>query len=74
MNTKIRKIAKDAGLYVEFDGNLYPKALGAEEAELAYEKFAKTIIKECESIVNDYGMFLRFDGLAQKINKHFGGE
>jgi len=51
MNEQIRKLGVEAGLYVDLDGTLWPRAMSAEESELAYEKFAELIVRECISIV-----------------------
>jgi hypothetical protein len=36
--------------------------------------FAELIVKECASLVENQGKFLRYDGMASKIKKHFGVE
>ena len=36
------------------------------------DKFAELIIKECTSVVDNQGRFLRFSDLSANIKKHFG--
>ena len=38
----------------------------------AIEKFAELIVRDCTSIVENQGKFLRYDVLAKKIQEHFG--
>ena len=47
MNKKIKELAIEAGLYTDLDGKPWPKWLGAEECEIAYEKFAELLIDAC---------------------------
>ena len=35
-----KKLAMEAGLYVDLKGEPWPKWMGAEECEVAYKKFA----------------------------------
>ena len=57
MNERIQQLAMQAGLYVyTYQGTSYPSALSAEECEIAYEKFAKLIVKECVNISNEYDL------------------
>ena len=51
MNKRIRDLGMQAGLYVDLNGTPWPRAMSAEESELAYEKFAELIVRECISIV-----------------------
>jgi hypothetical protein len=51
MNEQILKLGVEAGLYVDLDGTPWPRAMSAEESELAYAKFAELIIKECADIL-----------------------
>ena len=52
MNERIRQLAEQAGMYVDLNGNRWPKWMSAEECELAYEKFADLIIRDCAKQVN----------------------
>lgn len=47
MNLQIQKLAQEAGLFLDLNGNAYPTALTAEEARACYAKFAKLIVQEC---------------------------
>ena len=70
MNKRIKELAVEAGLYVDLNGEPWPKWLGAEECELAYERFAESIIKECAKQVNH----IRKQGgptWGEVIQKHF---
>ena len=46
MNERIRKLGVEAGLYVDLDGTPWPRAMSAEESELAYKKFAELIVQD----------------------------
>ena len=52
MNKRIIELAQEAGMYVDLNGNPWPKWMSAEECELAYEKFADLIIRDCAKQVN----------------------
>ena len=65
MNEQIRKLGVEAGLYVDLDGTLWPRAMSAEESEVAYKKFAQLIVRECASLVVGDPAF---------ILEHFGVE
>jgi len=45
MNERIQELAEQAGLYVDLDGTPWPRAMSAEESELAYKKFAQLIVQ-----------------------------
>ncbi len=47
MNQRIIKLAEQAGMYVDLNGNPWPKWMSAEECEVAYEKFAELLIQQC---------------------------
>ena len=67
MNERILKLAEQAGMYVDLNGNPWPKWMGAEECEVAYNKFAELIVRECAAIVWN-------DKDSQRMLKHFGVE
>jgi hypothetical protein len=46
MNERILKLGAEAGLYVDLDGAPWPRAMSAEESELAYKKFAELIVQD----------------------------
>ena len=52
MNEQIRELAQQAGMYVDLNGNSWPKSMSAEECEAAYAKFAELIVRECVGIVS----------------------
>jgi hypothetical protein len=75
MNKKIKDLAIEAGLYTDLNGEPWPKWLGAEECEVAYEKFAELLINECAKKVDKvrrqggwyYGEIIRNEfGLTKK--------
>ena len=71
MNERIRELAEQAGMYVDLNGNPWPKWMSAEECEVAYEKFAEFLIRECARQVND--VYKQGGGTyRESILKHFG--
>jgi len=88
MNQRILKLAVEAGLYVDLNGTPWPRAMSAEESELAYEKFAELIVLDCINIVKPtqhheafaQGYLGDVDGLelldskVKQIKQHFGVE
>lgn len=52
MNKRIQKLAIQAGLYVDLNGEPWPKNMNGEDIEGAYERFAELIIKECAKQVH----------------------
>jgi hypothetical protein len=50
MNKRIQQLAQEAGMYVDLNGNPWPKWMSAEECEVAYKKFAELIVRECAKI------------------------
>ena len=65
MNERIKKIADDCGLWIEYDNR------NVTEKELEF--FAEQIIKECYDVVMTGDRYRR-DYFADKIKKHFGME
>ena len=73
MNKRIKQLAQEAGMYVDLNGNPWPKWMSAEECELAYAKFAELIVAECVQTVRDRGGMC--GALASNwIEEHFGVE
>ena len=70
MNKQIKELAQEAGMYVDLNGNPWPKWMSAEECEVAYKKFAELIIRECMSNLYLNG----YDDAMMQIKKHFGVE
>ena len=67
MNERIRELVRQAGL----DDTDFPIE-NWDNVPLA--KFAELIVRECASIVDNYGRWILYDKLAVKIKKHFGVE
>ncbi len=67
MNERIRELVRQAGL----DDADFPIE-NWDNVPLA--KFAELIVRECASIVDNYGRWILYDKLAVKIKKHFGVE
>ena len=61
MNQRIRQLAQEAGMYVDLNGNPWPKWMSAEECELAYKKFAELIVQDNLRILRSNG----YDDAAQ---------
>ena len=76
MNQQIRKLAQQAGMYVDVKGEPWPRWMGAEECEAAYARFAELIVKECIQVLNPDDIFEIFTRkMAQDtIKQHFGVE
>ena len=82
MNERIQQLAQEAGMYVDLNGNPWPKWMSAEECEVAYKKFAELIVRECvdriknadlrdcEGSDSDEVLWL----VERQIVKHFGVE
>jgi hypothetical protein len=70
MNERIIRLAQEAGMYVDLNGNPWPKWMSAEECELAYKKFAQLIVLKCAEIADTAEPFLASD----LIKEHFGVE
>ena len=79
MNDQIRKLAVEAGLYVDLNGTPWPRAMSAEACEAAYKKFAELIVKECinqcaytPDVGEDWDKGVKW--VANEIAQHFGVE
>ena len=78
MNERIQQLAQEAGMYVDLNGNPWPKWMSAEECEVAYKKFAELIVKECldqllvSDPTEDFDKGIAWS--AKQIKQHFGGE
>lgn len=74
MNQQIRKLAQQAGMYVDVKGEPWPRWMGAEECEAAYARFAELIVQECIQVLNPDDIFEIFTRkMAQDtIKQHFG--
>ena len=75
MNERIRELGIQAGLYVDLDGTPWPRAMSAEESELAYKKFAQLIVQECGVALSPMLRDMVSRGQAYDlIKQHFGAE
>ena len=69
MNQRIQQLAQEAGMYVDLNGNPWPKWMSAEECELAYKKFAELMVQDNLRILRSNG----YDDAAQCLQDvHFG--
>ena len=50
-----KKLAIEAGLYVDLNGNPWPKWMGAEECEVVYNKFFTLIVEDCKQTLVNHG-------------------
>jgi len=73
MNERMIELAQEAGMYVDLNGNPWPKWMSAEECEVAYKKLAELIVRECAGKVD---WILAEGGKTQGdlIREHFGVE
>jgi hypothetical protein len=53
MNEKFKELAIKAGLYVDLNGEPWPRNMTGEDIEGAYQKFAELIIKNVIQEVED---------------------
>ena len=66
-------------MYVDLNGNPWPKWMSAEECEAAYKKFAELIVQDCIDIISPYSVRMSRPGEEylhpiQEIKEHFGVE
>jgi hypothetical protein len=63
MNKRIQELCKQSGLKLdELPDDVY----------IPLEKFAELIVQDCVGIVRNQGPFLRYNAIAEAIQKHFG--
>ena len=63
MNKRIQELCKQSGLKLdELPDDVY----------IPLEKFAELIVQDCVGIVRNQGPFLRYNAIADTIQKHFG--
>jgi len=55
MNPQFLELAIEAGMYVDLNGKPWPKWMGAEECELAYQKFAELVVEQCRQTLVSNG-------------------
>lgn len=73
MNKRIKLLAERASLYVDLNGNSWPRAMSAEECESAYAKFAELIVRECMRVADSHGKgWAHLNGTeGNRIRQHF---
>ena len=69
MNERIRLLAEQC-----YETGPIGKDGWPEYSKFNEEKFAKLIVRECASIVDNYGRWILYDKLAVKVKQHFGVE
>ena len=67
MNEVFKKLSNEAGLYVDFKGEPWPKWLGAENADKAYHTFFSLVIDECKQTLVNHG----YTDAAQCLEKEY---
>jgi len=69
MNQRVKQLAVESGLYVDLNGNPWPKWMSAEECELAYADFGKRVIEDSiQTLIN-----MGYTDAAQCLQDiHFG--
>jgi hypothetical protein len=75
MNEQIQQLAVEAGMYVDLNGQPWPKCMSAEECELAYAKFAELLVQTCATLLPS-DMTHGPDGrpLSRVFEEYFGVE
>ena len=74
MNERIKKLAEQAGLKVNADGEISSAFFGSVDA--GYKKFAELLVRECMKAA-DEGMAqvtMKVEWPSYHIKKHFGVE
>ena len=78
MNERIKLLAQEAGMYVDLNGNSWPKSMSAEECEAAYKKFAELIVRECAKFLEENSGYDESNNAwhpePEDLLKHFGVE
>ena len=74
MNKQILKLAQQAGMYVDVNGNPWPKWMSAEECEVVYTKFAELIVRECMRLNSKELSITAIERLLPLYREHFGVE
>ena len=82
MNAQVQKLAEQAGLFIDINGELWPRAMVAEESVIVYQKFAELIVEDSLGVLIDYLEEIdkeqktpSFIGMAMtisRIREHFG--
>ena len=74
MNLRIQQLAEQAGMYVDLNGEPWPKCMSAEECEQAYAKFALLIVKECARVYWNIDDGEIHGEYVKALKEHFGVE
>ena len=77
MHGRIQELAVKANLYVDVNGQPWPRNMNGEDIEGAYQKFAQLIVDECctrlsEEIIRHDGHGFNQHELYNRLRKHFG--
>ena len=77
MSPRVLKLAREAGLYVDFNGRPWPRNMTGEDIEGTYAKFAELIVRECANELikwKDEPFPYDPEFGARLIKQHFGVE
>jgi hypothetical protein len=80
MNERIKELAIKADLYVDVNGNPWPRNMNGEDIEGAYQKFAELIVAEAVAVVQRRFMGdlnredLEVRRCVEDLKLHFGVE
>lgn len=72
MITNWKTFAQEAGLYVDVNGQPWPRNMNGEDIEGAYARFAELIVRECMNVLDpgEHQLIARFQ--ARKwLAEHF---
>lgn len=74
MNNRFKELAQEAGMYVDLNGNPWPKWMSAEECEQAYKTFAELIVGECAKVIEN-NLYQNIGwNTSRAVKRHFGIE
>lgn len=73
MNQRFQELAQEAGLYVDVNGQPWPRNMNGEDIEGAYQKFAELIVREVFAKIEDE-RFEVYQPVKESVMKHFGVE
>ena len=77
MNDKIRELAREAGIVMDFSDTLYNElSQNTKQKQLKItEKFAELIVRECAGIyskIDNGNLHMGTDDYLEAVMKHFG--
>jgi hypothetical protein len=68
MNPKFLELAIEANLYVDFNGQPWPRNMNGTDIEGAYQRFAELIVRDCM-----YNLYINgYDDAMNQIQQHYG--